>query len=593
MKGKIDHEAREPRVEWVTSAMCPYRDRLEALARQRFVIAAAAACHFLEERQYGQLSTHLLHMPAPKVLVADPISQRGIDELAEGGALEVVVKTGLPEADILAIIGDFDAMVVRSQTKVSAAVLEAAKKLRVVGRAGVGVDNVDVDAATRNGVIVMNTPGGNTVSTAEHAFSLLVSIARNIPQAHATVKAGRWDRKKFEGVELYNKTLGILGMGRIGSEIARRAIAFGMRVLAYDPYLSAAKARTLQVELIESLDELVPRADFLTLHMPLTPETKHMLDSRRLALCKKGVRVVNCARGGLIDEAALAEALKSGHVAAAALDVFEVEPPPADFALRDLDNIVFTPHLGASTAEAQENVGIEIAAAIRAALLEGEIRNAVNMPSIDAKTAAVVRPYLALGDKLGRFAAQLAPKRNDRVVITYGGKAAEMPTEAITRSILTGFLKHVGGEEVNSVNCRSMADSLGLDVREIRSSEQTDFNEWLHVAVYSGEDKISLGGTFFGAKNDPRIVRVNSRPVEVTPSGVVLLLENDDVPGIVGKVGTILGTHGVNIASMSLSRTEAGGRALTLLNLDSAPSEATLAELLTHPPITSAKVINL
>lgn len=532
-------------------------------------------------------------MSAPKVLVADPVSQRGIDELSTGGALEVVVRTGLPEAELLTIIGEFDAMVVRSQTKVSAKVIEAAKKLKVVGRAGVGVDNVDVDAATKHGVIVMNTPGGNTISTAEHAFSLLVSIARSIPQAHATVKAGKWDRKKFEGVELYNKTLGILGMGRIGSEIARRAIAFGMRVLAYDPYLSAAKARTLQVELIESLDELIPRADFMTLHMPLTAETKHMLDTRRLGLCKKGVRIVNCARGGLIDEAALAEALKSGQVAAAALDVFEVEPPPAEFPLRDLDNIVFTPHLGASTAEAQENVGIEIAAAIRAALLEGEIRNAVNMPSIDAKTAEVVRPYLALGDKLGRFAAQLAPKRNDRIVITYGGKAADMPTEAISRAILTGFLKHVGGEEVNSVNCRSMADSLGLDVQEIRSSEQTDFNEWLHVAVTSGDQRISVGGTFFGAKNDPRIVRVNSRPVEVTPSGVVLLLENNDVPGIVGKVGTVLGARGVNIASMSLSRNEVGGRALTLLNLDSTPSEDTLQELLTNPAIESAKVINL
>ncbi|MEX1118626.1 MAG: phosphoglycerate dehydrogenase [Terrimicrobiaceae bacterium] len=532
-------------------------------------------------------------MSVPKVFVADPISQKGIEELSAGGALEVVVRTGLPEKEILELIGDFEAIVVRSQTKVNAAVLEAAKKLKVVGRAGVGVDNVDVDVATKNGVIVMNTPGGNTISTAEHAFSLLVSIARNIPQAHATMKAGRWDRKKFEGVELYDKTLGILGMGRIGSEIARRAIAFGMRVLAYDPYLSAAKARSLQVELLDNLDDLVARADFLTMHMPLTEDTKHMMDARRLAACKKGVRIVNCARGGLIDEAALAEALKSGQVAAAALDVYEVEPPPADFPLRDLDNIVFTPHLGASTAEAQENVGIEIAAAIRAALLEGEIRNAVNMPSMDAKTAVVVRPYLALGDKLGRFAAQLAPKRNDRIVITYGGKAAEMPTEAITRAILTGFLKHVGGEEVNSVNCRSMTTSLGLDVQEIRSSEQTDFNEWLHVAVFSGDKKISIGGTFFGAKNDPRIVRLNSRPVEVTPSGAVLLLENDDVPGIVGKVGTILGTHGVNIASMSLSRTEAGGRALTLLNLDSAPSEATLQELLTHPPITSAKVINL
>jgi len=528
-----------------------------------------------------------------KVLVADPVSQRGIDELAAGGALEVTVNTGLPEAELIKIIPEFSALVVRSQTKVTAAVLEAATNLKVVGRAGVGVDNVDIDAATKHGVIVMNTPGGNTISTAEHAFSLLMSIARNIPQADASMKAGKWDRKKFEGVELYNKTLGVLGMGRIGTEVARRAIAFGMRVIAYDPYLSASKARSLQVELVEQIDELLPEVDFLTMHMPLTDETKHMLDARRLKLIKKGARIVNCARGGLIDEAALKEAIESGHVAGAALDVYEVEPPPEDFPLRDVKNMVFTPHLGASTAEAQENVGIEIAQAIRAALLEGEIRNAVNMPSIDAKTYAVVKPYLTLGDKLGRFASQLAPNRNDRIVITYGGKATELPTDAITRAILTGFLKAAGGDEVNSVNVRSMAATLGLQVEEVKSSEQTDFNEWLHVAAYSGDTKVSLGGTFFGAKNDPRIVRVNGQPVEVTPSGVVLLLENRDRPGIVGHLGTLLGEQNVNIASMSLSRDAAGGKALTLLNVDSAPDQATLDRLLSEPDIFSARVIQL
>lgn len=532
-------------------------------------------------------------MQTPKVLVADPVSQTGVDELAAGGALEVTVQTGLPEAELIKIIPEYSALVVRSQTKVTAAVLEAAKNLKVVGRAGVGVDNVDVEAATKRGVIVMNTPGGNTISTAEHAFSLIVSIARSIPQAHASIKAGKWDRKKYEGVELYNKTLGVLGMGRIGTEIARRAIAFGMRVLAYDPYLSSSKARSLQVELIESLDELIPQADFLTLHMPLTPETKHMLDTRRLGLCKKGVRIVNCARGGLIDEAALKVALESGQVAAAALDVYEVEPPPADFPLRDLSNIVFTPHLGASTAEAQENVGIEIAQAIKAALLEGEIRNAVNMPSIDAKTFAIVKPYLTLGDKLGRFAAQLAPNRNDRIVITYGGKAVDLPTDAVTRAVLTGFLKHAGGEEVNSVNVRSMASTIGLEVEEVKSSEQTDFNEWLHVAVWSGDSKVSIGGTFFGAKNEPRIVRVNSQPVEVTPSGAVLLLENKDRPGIVGHIGTLLGQQNVNIASMSLSRDAIGGKALTLLNVDSAPDQAVINRLLEEADIYAARVIRL
>lgn len=534
-----------------------------------------------------------MSFPIPKVLVADAVSDRGVEELANGGALEVTVKTGLAPDELIKTIPEFSALVVRSQTKVTAAVLDAAKKLKVVGRAGVGVDNVDVEAATKNGVIVMNTPGGNTVSTAEHAFSLLMSIARNIPQADASVKAGKWDRKKYEGVELYNKTLGILGMGRIGTEVARRAIAFGMRVLAYDPYLSMSRARSLQVELIEEVDALLPHADFLTMHMPLTDETRHMLDARRIALCKKGVRVVNCARGGLIDEAALGEALKSGQVAAAALDVYEVEPPPAGFPLRTLSNIVFTPHLGASTAEAQENVGIEIAQAIRAALLDGEIRNAVNMPSIDAKTAAIVKPYITLGDKLGRFAAQLAPKRNERIVITYGGKAIEMATDAITRAILTGFLKHAGGEEVNIVNVRTMASTLGLDVEEVRSSEETDFNEWLHVAVLSGEGKISVGGTFFGAKHTPRIVRVNGRPVEVTPYGVVLLLENRDRPGIVGHIGTLLGRENINIASMSLSRTEQGGRALTLLNLDSVPAADVLERIASDSDIYAAKVIIL
>ncbi len=552
--------------------------------------ATLTTCHFLTKQHY---LIPKMSSSKPKVLVADPVSQRGIDELANGGALEVVVNIGLPEAELIKIIPEFSALVVRSQTKVTAAVLEAATKLRVVGRAGVGVDNVDVDAATRRGVIVMNTPGGNTISTAEHAFSLLVSVARSIPQADASMKAGKWDRKKFEGVELYNKTLGILGMGRIGTELARRAMAFGMRVVAYDPYLSVSRARSLQVELVEDLDALMPQVDFISMHMPLTDETRHMLDARRLGLCKKGVRIVNCARGGLVDETALGEALHSGQVAGAALDVYEVEPPPADFPLRSAPNIVFTPHLGASTAEAQENVGIEIAQAIGAALLDGEIRNAVNMPSIDAKTAAVVRPYLTLGDKLGRFAAQLAPKRNDRIVITYGGKAVEMPTDAISRAILTGFLKCAGGEEVNSVNVRSMAATLGLDVEEIRSSEQTDFNEWLHVAVFSGDSKVSVGGTFFGAKNDPRIVRVNSNPVEVTPSGVVLMLENRDRPGIVGYIGTFLGQSNINIASMSLSRTEQGGRALTMLNLDSLPSDEVMKKLAADPDMFAVKVISL
>ena len=530
-------------------------------------------------------------MEVPKILVADPISERGVSELASGGALDVTVKTGLKEDELLKIIGEYSGLVVRSQTKVNAKVINAATKLKVIGRAGVGVDNVDVEAATKRGIIVMNTPGGNTISTAELAFSLLLSISRSIPQADASMKSGAFDRKSFNGVEIYEKSLAVIGMGRIGSEVARRAMAFGMRVLAYDPYLSESRARALQVELVENLDDILPRADFITLHTQPTPETHHMLNAERLAKCKKGVRIVNCARGTLIDEKALYDALKSKHVAAAALDVYEVEPPPADFPLRSLPNVVLTPHLGASTAEAQENVGIEVAQQIRAALIDGEIRNAVNMPNIDAKTFALVKPYLALGDKLGRFIAQIGPKRNDSIVITYGGGANDLPTDSVTRAVLTGFLKSAGGDDVNSVNVRAMATGLGLEVREIKSSEQTDFNEWLHVAVFSGESKTSAAGTFFG--HTPRIVRVNGRPVEATPEGILLVLENDDVPGIVGRLGTMLGSHKVNIAGMSLSRTEAGGRALTVLNLDTAPDQKLLDELLAIPNIHTARVIKL
>ncbi len=530
-------------------------------------------------------------MHIPKVLIADPISKRGVDALAEGSALEVVVKTGLQESELLSMISEFSALIVRSQTKVTKNLLEAATRLKVVGRAGVGVDNVDVPAATMRGVVVMNTPGGNTISTAEHAFSLLVSIARSIPQAHASILAGKWDRKNFEGVELYNKTIGILGMGRIGTEIARRCIAFGMQVLAYDPYLSPNKARTLQVELFETLDDLLPRADFLTLHMPLTKETRHIIDVRRLQFMKKGARIINCARGGLIDEQALYHALQMGQIAAAALDVYEVEPPPPDYPLRGLPNVVFTPHLGASTAEAQESVGIEIAQAIRALLLDGEIRNAVNVPSIDAKTLSVLGPWLELCERLGSFLSQIAPKRCEELWVGFSGGISQQNLVPLTRSVLTGFLRHAGGSEVNQVNAPALANSLGLKVTESRHSDSGEFTEWIEARATSGQEEVSVRGTFFGSK--PRLVMINHRFVEAVPEGIILMLENRDRPGIVGHVGTILGEHNINIASMSLGRLEAGGHVLTLLNLDTAPAEDLMQRLGADPDIFSAKVIQL
>ena len=530
-------------------------------------------------------------MAKPKVLVSDPISQLGVDALGEGGLLDVTFKPGLPHEELLKIIPEYSALVVRSQTKVGADVIAAAKNLKAIGRAGVGVDNVDVEAATARGIVVMNTPGGNTISTAEHAFSLLVSVARKIPQADASVKCGKWDRKSFQGVELNGKTLAILGMGRIGTEVAKRAIAFGMRVLAYDPYLSEARAKTLQVELIEKLEDALPHADFVTMHMPLTDETRHMLDAKRLALLKKGARIVNCARGGLIDEQALAEALTSGHVAGAAIDVFEQEPPDAANPLRNAPNIVFTPHLGASTAEAQESVGIEIAHTIRAALLDGTINNAVNAPSVDAKTLAVLGPYLRLGDSLGRFVSQIAPKRCGTLRIIYSGKARDLDTTPITRSVLKGFLTNISGDVVNEINAPGLAQNLGLQVVESRVSDSAEFSDLIEVVAEDSGSKASAAGTFFGPK--PRVVVVNGRHIEAQPEGVLLLLENKDRPGIVGHIGTLLGKHQVNIASMSLGRDQAGGTALTVLNLDSAPDEKVMAELLGDNDIVSARILKL
>ena len=530
-------------------------------------------------------------MTPPKVLIADSISQRGADELSRDAELDVAIKIGLTEQQLIEVIPPFSALIVRSQTRVTAGILDAGAKLRVVGRAGVGVDNVDVETATRRGVVVLNAPGGNTISTAEHAFSLVLAVARKIPQADANVRSKKWDKKHFEGVELYNKILGVIGMGRIGSELSRRAIAFGMRVVAYDPYLSVTRARSLQVELLDELDDLLTSADFISLHTPLTAETRHVLDEERLRKTRRGVRIINCARGGLIDETALVQALQDGHVAGAALDVFEVEPLPSDSSLRSAPNIVLTPHLGASTVEAQESVGIEIAQSIRAALLEGTIRNAVNMPNLDAKTLAIIGPHLRFGEKLGRFLSQIAPKRADSLNINYSGKVNEADTTAITRAVLKGFLQIAGGKEINEVNAPAFAETLGLKVTESRLSAPGDYTDMLELSAVAEGKTVSVGGAFFGAT--PRIVSINSRPVEARPHGVLLVLENTDRPGMVGRIGTLLGDHGVNIATMSLSRNQAGGTALTVLNLDTAPDAALLDQIRASQDIQSAQVIQL
>ncbi len=528
------------------------------------------------------------------VLVCDPISPKGIALLQKRPEFNVtVLKQKTPEAELLPLVKETHAIIVRSETKITRKVIEAAPHLRVVGRAGVGVDNVDVEVATEKGIVVMNTPGGNTISTAELTFSMLMALARKIPQANMSMKAGQWNRKDFSGTELNGKTLGILGMGRIGGEVAKRALAFGMRVVAYDPYLSLARAKALQVDLKDNVDDVYREVDFLTVHMPSTHETKGMVNAQAFAKMKKGARILNCARGGIVNEADLYQALQSGQVGGAALDVYEVEPPPAVFPLRELPQVIMTPHLGASTAEAQENVGIEVAEAITEFLLEGAVRNAVNLPSLDAQTYATVRPYLVLGDKLGLLLAQIAPRRNDRLVITYGGRASQLPTDPITRAVLKGFLTLAGGKEVNQVNARSLAATLGLVVEEIMSNEATDYNEWLHVAVISGDEKVSAGGSIFGARSTPRIVRLYSQPVEIVPEGVLFLLNNKDKPGMVGYLGTLMGKYNINIANMSLNRDAAGGEALTILNLDSVPPAALLEEIQKDPDIRNVRVAKL
>ncbi len=531
-----------------------------------------------------------------KIIICDPISPKGIALLQQRPEFEVVVlPKRLAEAELIPLVADATALVVRSETKVSKNVIAAAKKLRVVGRAGVGVDNVDIDASTQNGVVVMNTPGGNTVTTAELTFTMLLSLARKVPQAHATMVAGKWDRKLFQGVELQGKTLGVLGMGRIGTEVAKRAIAFGMKVVAYDPYLTEDRAKAIGAEFAADLDAVYRVADFITVHMPVTKETKEMLNASAFSKMKPGVKIVNCARGEIISETDLIAALESNKVAGAALDVFAVEPLPADHPYRKQPNLILTPHLGASTEEAQEKCGIEVAEVIAGYLLTGEVRNAVNLPYLDAKTYEQVKPYLPLGEALGKLLAQLSPTNADRIYITYGGNARQLPNiDPVTRAILQGFLSVSNLKDVNNVNVRAAAASIGITVEEKKSDEPVTFNEWVHVQIFSnGKKLVSAGGTFFGSPNNPRIVRLFSQSVEIPVTGTLLMLNNADKPGIVGHLGTLLAKHKVNIASMSLSRDTAGGLALTVLSLDSAPPQSVLDELQKDADISNVKVIKL
>jgi D-3-phosphoglycerate dehydrogenase len=528
-----------------------------------------------------------------KVLVADKISTKGVAWLRTQPGIEVIEAYGSAPAKLLELVRDVHAIAVRSETRVTAEVIAAAPLLKVVGRAGVGVDNVDVDAATERGVIVMNTPSGNTIATAELTFTHLLCGARPVPQAAASMRDGKWDRKAFAGIELFRKTLGVVGLGRIGSEVARRAQAFGMRVVAYDPYLAPSRAKGMQIDSV-SLDELLAQSDYITVHMPLTDDTRYMIDEAALAKCKSGVRIFNCARGGIIKESALIDAIKSGRVSAAGLDVYEDEPLPAASELRRLPNVTLTPHLGASTAEAQDAVGVEVAEQIADVLNGGVIRNAVNMPTLDAAALKVLGPYLDLGAKLGTLLQQICSEQVGALKITYLGKIVDLDANAITRAILRGWLRRISGENVNFVNAPVLLERLGVRCEVVKSTGESDYNELIQVEALGADGAVrSAAGTLIGKASSPRIVSINGREVEVVATGKLLIIENSDEPGMIGYVGTLLGKDRVNIANMSLSRQEAGQTALMVINLDSEPSEAARRELKGHKAIKLAKFVHL
>ncbi len=532
-----------------------------------------------------------------KILVADKISSIGVDYLKSQQGFEVIEIFELPKEEravkLMEHAPEVSGIIVRSDSKITKEVLENAPLLKAVGRAGVGVDNIDIPAATDHGVVVMNTPAGNTIATAELTFTHMLCGARPVPQAAASMKAGRWDRKSLGGSELRNKTLGICGMGRIGGEVAKRAKAFDMAVIAYDPFLTEKRAESMGVEPVE-LDDLFKRSDYITVHMPLTDQTKYMVDEAAFDKMKDGVRIFNCARGGIIKESALLDALNSGKVEAAGLDVYENEPPPEDHSLRSHPKVNLTPHLGASTQEAQESVGIEIAKAVADAVRGGEIRNPINMPSLDASTIEKVGPYLDLCSKLGTFVQQLSLDKIESVSITFFGKVADLDSNSLTRGVLKGFLQQISGSNVNFVNAMVLIERYGIGVEVVNSNAEADYTELIRVQAKCRNGSIvSAEGTLMGKGNSPRIVSINDREVEVEPCGHLLVIANSDEHGIVGQLGTIIGNAGVNIASMSLSRNEVGGIALNVAGLDSPLSEEAMAQINAVEAITQAKLVYL
>jgi D-3-phosphoglycerate dehydrogenase len=524
-----------------------------------------------------------------KIIVADKISERGLSLLRDTG-WEVLTPAA---AELPSAIADADALVVRSATKVNSGLLEKAERLRVIGRAGVGVDNVDVEAATRRGVLVMNTPGGNSVSVAEHTLALMLALARSVPQATASTHAGRWEKSSLSGTELRGKTLGLVGLGRVGMEVARRARALGMKVVAHDPYINPAAARELEVELLP-LEDVFKQSNFISLHTSLSAATENLINAAAIAQMKKGAWIINCARGELIDEAALADALKSGHLAGAGLDTFAVEPPK-NSPLIGLPNVIATPHIAGSTREAQEEVGTAIAQQVKDYLTDGMIRNAVNMPSLSADQYRRLRPYLELGERLGAFVAQASPGRSmSKVRVRYAGEPAELGSHMIRSAILAGILNAVLDEKVNLVNAAEMAASRGLVVEETTHRRERGFPNTVEVTIAGGGNELTIEGTV-GQDGSPRILSLDGIGLEAPLEGTLLLSRSVDVPGVIGRIGSSLGSLGINIATFTLGRRSAtrGADALALVGLDGNVESSVVQHILGLPSVTDVRLVRL
>jgi D-3-phosphoglycerate dehydrogenase len=508
----------------------------------------------------------------PRVLVREPIAEAGVDLLRERFEVDVD-----PNGDLAETIGDYEAIVVRSATKLDRELIDLAERLKVIGRAGVGVDNVDVEAATRRGIVVANAPESTVISAAEHTIGLLLALSRNIAQAHAALKDGRWERSAHGGIELAGKTLGVLGFGRIGQQVARRGLGLEMRVVAYDPFVAKERFRELGAERAESMDEVLQAADFLTLHLPLTPETTGVLDANALAQMRDGVRLVNAARGELVDEQALLDALRSGKVAAAALDVFSAEPYSGP--LLELDNVVVTPHLAASTEEAQDRAGVIVAEQVAAALEGGLVTNAVNIPSIGADDLEVLGPYIPLAASLGRLAMELAGGRAERIALAYYGALAGYDTRLLTVAALNGAFQGRSDQPVNYVNAPLIAAERGVEVVEERRRVSRDFTNLVRVSVRANGDELRVAGTTIGRDDRRWLVSALGFELEMELAPLMAFFRYDDVPGVIGRVGTLFGEAGVNIANMAVSRSRRGGKALMALSIDSPPPEELVGKL--------------